>query len=81
MKFTLSEINKNPQGTTSEGKEAGIQTNDLEHKEEINIQPQQNEETKTQKNEESLKETLAHLQKGQYPNHRDARRRRGRARN
>ena len=35
MKATLSEIKKNPQGTNSEGKEAGVQTNDLEQKEEI----------------------------------------------
>ena len=40
-----SELKKNIQGTNSEGKEAGIQINDLEHKEEINIQPEQNEET------------------------------------
>ena len=33
MKFTPSEIKKNLQGTNSEGKEAGIQINDLEHKE------------------------------------------------
>ena len=33
----------------SVGKEAGIQINNLEHKEEINIQPEQNEETRTQK--------------------------------
>ena len=38
MKVTLSEIKKNLQGTNSEGKEAGIQIKDLEHKEEINIQ-------------------------------------------
>ena len=37
MKSTLSEIKKNPQGTNGEGKEAGVQINDLEHKEEINI--------------------------------------------
>ena len=57
MKSTLSEIKKNPQGTNSEGKEAGIQINDLEHKDEINTQPQQNEETRTQKkkNEESIR--------------------------
>ena len=35
MKAKLNEIKKNPQGTNSEGKEAGIQINDLEHKEEI----------------------------------------------
>ena len=46
MEATLSEIKKNLQGTPREGKEAGIQTNDLEHKEEINIQPEQNEETR-----------------------------------
>ena len=32
MKATLSEIKKNIQGTNSEGKEAGIQINDLEHR-------------------------------------------------
>ena len=54
MKATLSEIKKNPQETNSEGKEARIQINDLEHKEEINIQPEQNEETRIQKKEESI---------------------------
>ena len=39
MKVTLSEVKKNPQGINSEGKEAGIQINDLEPKEEINIPP------------------------------------------
>ena len=38
MKATLSDIKKNPQGTNSEGKEAKIQINDLEQKEEINTQ-------------------------------------------
>ena len=38
MKAILSEIKKNPQGTNSEGEEAGIQINNLEYKEEINIQ-------------------------------------------
>ena len=36
MKTTPSEIKKNPQGTNSEGKEDGVQINDLEHKEEVN---------------------------------------------
>ena len=44
MKTTLSDINKNPQGTNSEGKETTVQINDLEHKEEINNQPEQKEE-------------------------------------
>ena len=57
MKAILREIKKNPQKTNSEGKEAWIQINDLEHKEEINIQPEQNEETRIQKknNKESLR--------------------------
>ena len=46
---------KNPQETNSEGKDARIQINDWEHKEEIGIQPEQNKETRTQKNEESLR--------------------------
>ena len=55
MKAILSEIKKNPQGTNSEGNEAGIQINDLEHKEEINLQPGQNEETRIPKYEESIR--------------------------
>ena len=42
MKALLREIKKNPQETNSEGEEAGTQINNLEHKEEINIQPEQN---------------------------------------
>ena len=54
MKATLSEIKKNLQGTNNKGEEAGIQINDLEYKEEINIQSEQQEETRIQKqNEES----------------------------
>ena len=34
MKAMLSGIKKSPQGTNSEEKEAGVQINDLEHKEE-----------------------------------------------
>ena len=49
MKVTLSEIKENLQGTNSEGKGARIQINDLELKEEINIQPKQKEETRIQK--------------------------------
>ena len=41
-----SEIKKNIQGTNSEGKETRTQINDLEQKEEINILPEQNEETR-----------------------------------
>ena len=38
VKTILSEIKENVQGTNSEGKETGTQTNDLEQKEEINSQ-------------------------------------------
>ena len=55
MKAMESEIKKNIQGTNSEGKETGTQINNLEQKEEINIQPEQNEETRIQKNEERLR--------------------------
>ena len=41
-----SEINRNVQGTNSEGKETGTQINGLEQKEEGNIQREQNEETR-----------------------------------
>ena len=47
--------NKSVQGTTSEGKETGTEINGLEQKEEINIQPEKNEETRIQNNEERLK--------------------------
>ena len=56
MKATLSEIKKNPQGTNREGKEAAIQINDLEHKEEMNIWPEQNEETRIQKKQNKTKQ-------------------------
>ena len=44
MKVTLSEIKTNPQGTNSRGDEAENQINDLEHKEEKNIQSEQQEQ-------------------------------------
>ena len=49
MKAMLSEIKENVQGTNSDGKETRTQINHLEQKEEINIQPQQNEDTKNSK--------------------------------
>ena len=39
VKTLLRDIKKNPQGTNSEGKEARVQINNLEYKEEINGQP------------------------------------------
>ena len=49
------EIKENVQGTKSDGKEMGTQINGLEQKDEINIHPEQNEETRIQKNEERLR--------------------------
>ena len=54
VKAMKSEIKENVQGTNSEGKETRTQINSLEQKAEINIQPEQNEETRIQKNEERL---------------------------
>ena len=50
-----SKIKRNVQGTNSDRKETRTQINGLEQKEEINIQPEQNEETRIQKNEERLR--------------------------
>ena len=55
VKVMQSEIKKNIQGTNCEGKETRTQINNLEQKEEINIQPEQNEETRIQTNEERLR--------------------------
>ena len=54
MKAIESEIKENVQGTNSDGKETGTQISDLDEKEEINIQPEQKEETRIQRNEERL---------------------------
>ena len=72
MKVTLDEIKKIPEGTNNEGKETGIQINNLEHKEEINFQPELKEETRIQK-KIILQEDSWNLQKCQHPSHRDAR--------
>ena len=55
VKAIQSEMKRNVQGTNNEVKETGTQINDLEQKEEINIQPEQKEETRIQKNEERLR--------------------------
>ena len=55
MRALQSEIKENSQGTNSEGKETRTQINGLKQKEEINIQPEQNEKTRIQKNEERLR--------------------------
>ena len=55
MKDTQGEMKQNIQGTNSDRKETRSQMNDLEQKEEIIIQLEQNEETRIQKNEETLR--------------------------
>ena len=49
MKAMKSEIKENIQEANSEGKETGTQINSVDQKEERNIPPEQNEETKIQK--------------------------------
>ena len=46
IKAMQSEVKKNIQGTNSEGKKTGAQINNLEQKEEINIQLEQEQEFK-----------------------------------
>ena len=55
MKAMLREIKENVQGTNSDGKETGTQINGVDQKEERNIQPEKNEETRIQKHEERLR--------------------------
>ena len=55
MKAMLRETKENGQGTNSDGKETGTQVNSVDQKEERNIQPEKNEETRIQKNEERLR--------------------------
>ena len=54
MKDTQSEMKQNIQGTNRDRKETRSQSNDLEQKEKINIHPEQNEETRIQKSEETV---------------------------
>ena len=49
------ETKENVQGTNRDAKETGTQINDVDQKEERNIQPEKNEETRIQKNEERLR--------------------------
>ena len=54
MKAMLRETKENVKGTNSDGKETGTQINSVDQKEERNIQPEKNEETRIQ-NEERLR--------------------------
>ena len=55
VKAMQREILKSIQGTNSDGKETGTQINGVDQKEERNIQPEKNEETRIRKNEERLR--------------------------
>ena len=55
VKAILSEIKENVQGGKSDEKASRTQINNLEQKEERNIPPENNEETRIQKNEERLR--------------------------
>ena len=55
VKAMKSEIKENVQGTNSAGKETGTQINAVDQKEERNIQPEKNEETRIRKNEKRLR--------------------------
>ena len=51
----LRETKENVQGTNSDAKETGTQINGVDQKEERNIQPGKNEETRIQKNKERIR--------------------------
>ena len=55
MKAMPRETKENVQGTNSDAKETGTQINGVDQKEETNIQPAKNEETRIRKNEERLR--------------------------
>ena len=62
-KNTQSEIKQNVQRTNSDRKETRTQVNNLKQKEKINIQPEQNEETRIQKSRESLTNLWGNLKR------------------
>ena len=55
MKPMVRETKENVQGTNCDVKETGTQINGVDQKEEINIQPEQNEETRIQKKMRQLR--------------------------
>ena len=58
MKDTQNKIKPIFQGTNSDRKETRTQINNLEQKEEINIQPEHNEETRIQKKKTKMRRHL-----------------------
>ena len=55
MKAMLRETKENVQGTNRDGNETGTEVNGMDQREERNIQPEKNEETRIRKNEERLR--------------------------
>ena len=55
MKAMLKETKENVQGTNGDRKETGTPINGVDQKEERNIQPEKNEETRIQQNEETIR--------------------------
>ena len=55
MKPMPRETKENIQGTNNDAKETGTQINGVDQKEERNMQPEKNEETRIQKHEERLR--------------------------
>ena len=74
VKAMKSEIQENAQGANSEGKETGTQINGLHQKEEMHIQPEQNEETRIQKKWREAEDSLGQPETFQHPNYRGAKR-------
>ena len=81
MKPMLRETKENVQGTNNDAKETGTQINGVDQKEETNIQPEKNEETRTWKNEERLRNLQDILNCSNIRIIGGTSRRRGRARN
>ena len=73
VKAMKSEIKENVQGINNEGKETRTHINSLDQKEERNIQPEQDEETKIQINEERLRNLWDNFKGSNIWNHRGAR--------
>ena len=67
MKPVLRETKENVQKTNSDAKETGTQINGEDQKEERNIQPEKNEETRIWKNEERLKNLQDILKRSNVP--------------
>ena len=66
MKAMLRETKENIQGTSRDAKETETQINSVDQKEERDIQPEKNEETRIQKNEERLRKLWETLNVSTY---------------